>query len=83
VSGATSLQIGGDEVRLRGDVVLYAQHIGFAANLTILDVSLTAALGFVDRRDIPLAASRTLKTRFHAERPSNNLPPEIIFNQEA
>jgi hypothetical protein len=56
------LQLCPDEESLRRHIVLNVQHIGPAADLAILDIVLPATSEIIDRRDIPLAAARALKT---------------------
>jgi hypothetical protein len=62
-----SLQCSRDEEFLRRCIALNAEHIGLAADLAVFDVALLASRGFIHRGYIPLAATGTLKTRFHKQ----------------
>ena len=59
------LQLGQDKYLLQCGVVLDPHQIGFAADLAILHVALPVPSGLIDRRAIPLAATRALETGFH------------------
>ncbi|HWO36584.1 MAG TPA: choice-of-anchor Q domain-containing protein [Candidatus Acidoferrum sp.] len=69
-----SFQVSRDEELLRQRIVFHLQHVGLAADLTILNVGLPASRRIIDRSDIPLATPCALKTSFHAEVPCNTLP---------
>ena len=71
---AASLKISRDEELLRRRIVFHVQHVGLAADLTILNIGLPASRRIIDRSDIPLTTSRALKTSFHAEVPRHTLP---------
>ena len=50
---------------MSGIVVFDAEDVGLAANLTVLDVGLAAAGGFVHGRDVPFPAGSALEAGFH------------------
>jgi hypothetical protein len=67
-AAALTFELGIDHKSLVSGVPAYVEEVGLAADLTVFDVALVAAGGFIDDGLVPLSASRALKLTFsHAE----------------
>src|ERR1700760_1516175 len=63
-----TFELGMDHKSLIGGAPAYVEEVRLAADLTVFDVALVTAGGFIDDGLVPLAASRALKRTFsHAE----------------
>jgi len=71
ICGKLLLQLGSDEELLSCRVIVGAQHVGFAADLAIFNVTLLPSRGFIHDDRVPFAAARTLIASFHYCLPKN------------
>ena len=63
-----TFELGMDHKSLVSGAPAYVEEVGLTADLTVFDVALMTAGGFIDDGVVPLSASRALKRTFsHAE----------------